>query len=471
MKNHNSTPNQNLVAERQASFSRRRFLRGLGVCMALPAFESFSPLRLLGTPATAAAGGAAATTAPIRMAFLQVPNGIIPGSWWPAGEGGKDFALSPTLQPLEKIRHEMQVICGLDDLSANAGPDGGGDHARAGGTFLTGVRIKKTSGADIYAGTSIDQVVAEKIGHLTRFRSLELSCEPNNRKSGDCDSGYSCAYEYNMAWRSPTQPLAPEANPRLVFERLFGTGSPNQRVQNLKRRQMEERSILDFVMEDTSAINAKMSGRDRQKFDQYLTSVREIEQRIERAEHLPVPDLQMDTPAGIPANTGEHIQLMFDMLHLAFQTDSTRIASLLISKEGSDRLFPEIGVMGGHHILSHHRGNPEIIAQLAKIDLWYIQQLGKFLDKMEATKDVDGSSLLHNSMILYGSGNADGNRHTHHDLPIMVAGSGGGRFKTGRYVKVDAKPLTNLFLNMADNMGAKGIERLGDSTGRLQMIG
>ncbi len=471
MKNSNSTPNPNLAAERQASLGRRRFLRGLGACLALPAFESFSPLRLLGAPAAAAADGANAAAAPVRMAFLQVPNGIIPGSWWPAGDGGTGFELSPTLQPMAKIKHELQVISGLDDLSANAGPDGGGDHARAGATFLTGVRIRKTQGADIYAGVSIDQLVAEKIGHLTRFRSLELSCEANSRKSGDCDSGYSCAYEYNMAWRSPTQPVAPEANPRQVFERLFGAGSPDQRADNLKRRQTEERSILDFVMEDARAINARMNGRDRQKLDQYLTSVREIEQRIEHAERMPVPSLEMDTPPGIPSNTADHIQLMFDMLLLAFQTDSTRIATLLISKEGSDRVFPDIGVMGGHHTISHHQNNPDTIAQIAKIDLWYTQQLGKFLDKMEATKDVDGKSLLHNSMILYGSGNADGNRHTHYDLPIMVAGSGGGRFKTNRFVKAKAKPLTNLFLSMADNMGASGIERIGDSTGRLSELG
>lgn len=231
------------------------------------------------------------------------------------------------------------------------------------------------------------------------------------------------------------------------MERLFGSGSPDQRIRNLKRRQMEERSILDFVMEDASDIHAQMTGRDRQKLVQYLTSVREIEQHLGRADRMPVPDLQLDTPAGIPANTGEHIQLMFDMLLLAFQTDSTRIATMQIAKEGSDRIFPET------------------IAPIAKIDLWYTQLPAKFSEKMEATKDVDGKSLLHNSMILYGSGNAAGNHHTHHDIPIMVAGSGGGRFKTGRYVKLDAKPLTNLFRTMADHMGAPGVERLGDSTG------
>jgi hypothetical protein len=455
----NSPFHPDLAAERRASLSRRRFLRGLGACLALPAFESLRPVGLLAAPA-------AAQAAPVRMAFLQVPNGIIPGSWWPQGGGGADFALPPTLQPMEKVRHEIQLISGLDDLSANAGADGGGDHARAGATFLTGVRIKKTSGADIYCGVSIDQVVARKIGHLTRFPSLELTCD-SVRKAGDCDSGYSCAYEYNMAWRSATQPVTPEPNPRLVFERLFGAGPPSERVANLQRRQIEQHSILDFVMRDTSAVESKLDGRDRQKLDQYLTSVREIEQRIERAEKMPVANPAVDSPAGIPPNFGDHIQLMFDMLLLAFQTDSTRVATLLMAGEGSNRTFTEAGISEGHHNLSHHRNDPAIIAKVAKIDLWYTQQLGKFLDKMEAAKDVDGQSLLHNSMILYGSGNADGNRHTHYNLPIMVAGSGRGGFKTGRYVKVDGVPLTNLFLTMSDIMGAQGIERHGDSTGRF----
>ncbi len=452
-------------AESRLSLSRRRFLRGLGVCLALPAFESFRPLQLLGAPA----GGAPAKAAPVRMAFLQVPNGIIPGSWWPEGDGGSNFALPSTLQPFEKVRHEMQVISGLDDLSANAGLDGGGDHARAAATFLTGVRIKKTSGADIYGGVSIDQVVAQKIGHLTRFPSLELTCD-SVRKAGDCDSGYSCAYEYNLAWRSPTQPVTPEPNPRLVFERLFGAGAPAERVMNLKQRQAEQQSILDFVMQDTKALGSRMNGRDRQKLDQYLTSVREIEKRIENAERMPIANPEMDTPAGIPGTFSEHLQLMFDMLLLAFQTDSTRIATLLMAGEGSNKTFTDIGVTEGHHNLSHHRNNPETIAKVAKIDLWYTQQLAKFLEKMEATEDVDGHSLLHNSMILYGSGNADGNRHTHFNLPIMVAGSGRGGLKTGRYVKVDAEPLTNLFLTMSDVMGAQGVERIGDSTGRLKAV-
>lgn len=459
--------NRDVVAERHHSLSRRRFLRGLGVCMALPAFESVRPLQLLGAPAGAGVGGLDPRTAPVRMAFMQVPNGIIPGNFWPDATSN-DLKLSPTLLPMEKVRHELQVIKGLDDLSANAGPDGGGDHARAGGTFLTGVRIKKTAGSDIHGGISIDQAVAQRIGHLTRFPSLELTCD-SVRKAGDCDSGYSCAYGYNMAWRSPTQPVSPEPNPRLAFERLFGSGNRDERTQNLKRRQMEQHSILDSVMQDAKAMENKMNGRDKQKLDQYLTSVREIELRIENAEKMPVKNPDMDTPKGIPANFGDHIQLMFDMLVLAFQTDSTRVATMLLAGEGSNRTFTEVGITEGHHNLSHHRNDPATIAKVATIDLFYMNQLARFLEKMENTKDVDGSSLLHNSMIMYGSGNADGNRHTHFDLPIVLAGSGRGAFKGGRFVKVDALPLTNLFLTMADIMGAKGIERHGDSTGRLNI--
>jgi hypothetical protein len=462
--NKNPLLNRNLAAERQASLSRRHFLRGLGACMALPAFESLHPFS-----AAAAPGAAVGKVAPTRMAFLYVPNGTIPSAWWPEGDGGGNFELSRTLQPLGKVRHELQVLSGLDDISADAGPDGGGDHARAGGTFLTGVRIKKTAGSDIYAGTSIDQVVASQIGHLTRFSSLELTCDAV-RKAGNCDSGYSCAYEYNLAWRSATQPLTPDPNPRLVFERLFGAGSQSERVGNLKRRQQEQRSILDFIMEDADTVQRKLNGRDRQKMDQYLTSVREIEQRIENAERMPVINPAVDAPAGVPADYEEHIALMFDMLLLAFQTDSTRIATMLLAGEGSNRTFTEVGLTEGHHNLTHHRNNPEMIDKVKEIDLWYVQRLARFLENMEATKDVDGQSLLHNSMIVYGSGNADGNRHTHENLPIVLAGSAGGAFKPGRYVKAKSVPLTNLFLSMADQMGAKGIETHGDSTGRLSEI-
>ncbi len=446
-----------LAAERHASFSRRHFFRSVGACIALPAFASLYP--------RGANASAANKIAPTRMAFVYVPNGAIPAAFWPAATGA-DFALSPTLAPLANVHKHLQVIGGLQDLSANAGPDGAGDHARASGTFLTGVRIKKTAGADIRAGVSIDQVVANQIGHLTRFSSLELTCDAV-RKAGDCDSGYACAYEYNLAWRSHNQPLSPEHNPRFVFERLFGSGSPRERVANLKRRQAEQNSILDYVLDDARAVNAKLDGRDRQKLDQYLTSVREIEQRIENSSRLPVKNPASDAPTGIPDSYEEHVALMFDMLALAFETDSTRVATLLISREGSNRSFADIGIASGHHDLTHHKNSPEIIEKVKLIDRWYVQRFSRFLEKLQNTEDVDGQSLLHHSMILYGSGNADGNRHTHEDLPIVLAGSGSGAFRPGRYVKTPGVPISNLFLSMADAMDAKHVDSHGDSTGRL----
>lgn len=440
-------------------FSRRTFFRGAGACIALPAFESLFAL-------PAHAGNA--KTAPTRMAFVYVPNGTIPGSWWPtaAGAWGTESALSPTLAPLAKVQDQIQVISGLTDISAEAGADGAGDHARAGGTFLTAVRVKKTAGSDIKAGVSIDQVVAGQIGHLTRFSSLELTCDAV-RKAGDCDSGYACAYVYNLSWRSPNQPLSPEHNPRFVFERLFGAGTQRERIANLKRRQQEQHSILDYVREDASRLDRNLDGRDRAKLDQYLTSVREIEQRIQISERLPIKNPAVDSPVGVPDSYAEHIDLMFDMLLLAFQTDSTRVATLLLAREGSNRSFNEIGIAEGHHNLTHHKNDPEIIAKVQQIDHWYMQRFAHFLEKMQSTKDVDGQSLLAHSMIMYGSGNADGNHHTHENLPIVVAGSGGGTLKPRGYVQAKAQPLSNLFLTMADGMGGQELVAHGDSSGRF----
>ena len=436
------------------SVSRRQVLRGLGACISLPTLISAGP-----------AFAKAERRVPTRMAFVYVPNGAIPGSWWPAGNGGAAFELSPTLAPLAKVRGQVQVISGLADVSADPGADGAGDHARAGGTFLTGVRIKKTAGSDIKAGVSIDQVVAKQIGHLTRFASLELTCDVV-RKSGECDSGYACAYEYNLSWTSPNQPLAPENNPQFAFERLFGEGARHERVANLKRRESEQHSILDYVLEDAKSLDANLDGRDRQKLDQYLTSVREIEQRIAVSRTMPVANPDVDAPAGVPANYSDHVALMYDMLLLAFQTDSTRIGTLLVAREGSNRPFNDIGISSGHHDLTHHKNSPEIIEKVKLIDRWYVEHLAAFLEKMQKTEEADGQSLLHHSMILYGSGNADGNRHTHVNLPVVLAGAGGGAFRTGRYIKAKSQPIPNLFLSMADAMGTN-IPSHGDSTGRF----
>ncbi len=444
-----------LAAERHSSLSRRQFFRAAaGACIALPAFASIAR--------------AAQRSAPKRMAFLYVPNGAIPSAWWPETTVDGAFNLSPTLLPLANVRRSVQVIAGLEDVCADPGPDGAGDHARASGTFLTGVRIKKTAGSDIHAGISIDQAVANEIGHLTRFSSLELTCE-NIRKAGDCDSGYACAYAYNLSWRSSNQPLSPEPNPRFVFERLFGAGAPRERVANLRRRQQEQHSILDYVLEDARALDRRLDGRDRQKLDQYLTSIRDIERRIENSERLPVRNPEIDAPAGVPESYGEHIALMCDMLLLAFQTDATRIATVTFAPEGSNRSFSDIGIAEGHHNLTHHKNDAEIIGKVKEIDRWYVQRLAAFLEKMHATEDVDGQSLLHNSMVMYGSGNADGNRHTHVNLPIVLAGAGGGAFEPGRFVNAGGKPISNLYLSMAAAMGARGVAQHGDSTGPLSI--
>ena len=448
-------------------FSRRNFLRGVGVCMALPALESLQSASAVGA-STAGQMATTATGAPLRTAFVYFPNGAIPGAWWPTGAGA-DFVLGKTLSPLESVRDSIQIVRGLDHHNADGNLDGGGDHARANSVFLTGVRLKK-SAYDIHAGVSFDQVLAKHYGEQTRFASLELSCD-GAHKSGACDSGYSCAYQYNLSWSTDKTPMTPESNPRLVFERMFGAGKHGERIANLRRRQAEQRSILDFVMDDAKGMQRRLGTADTRKLDQYFTGVRDIETRIANSEKLGNPvDPNVATPDGIPTDYGQHVQLMYDMMALAFQTDSTRISTLLLAHDGSNRSFADIGISEGHHDLSHHRNRPETVAKVAAIDFWYAQQFSKFLAKLDSIKDIDGTSVLHNSMIVYGGGNADGNRHTHTDLPIVLAGAGGGTMQTGRYLDIKHKPATNLFLTMADRLGVKKLDRFGDSTGTLSQI-
>ena len=464
-------PSRNATRQRQFTPTRRNFLRGVGACIAVPMFESALPSML--RAATTAGDAKAATTAtgaPLRMAFAYIPNGVHQDNWWPTGEGSA-FELGKTMQPLAALKSSLQVVGGLDHKEAAPGNDGAGDHARANATFLTGARARKTDSANIEVGTSIDQLVAQRTVHLTRLSSLELSCD-FVRKSGRCDSGYSCAYLYNLSWASGETPAAPEPNPRLVFERLFGQGDPADRRANFLERQQTQKSLLDFVRDDTKLLKRQLGYNDHQKLEEYLTGVREIEQRIQRAEGFgQLPDPHAETPpAGIPSDYGAHMDIMYDLLTMAFQTDSTRIATLLLAGDGTNRAFPEIGIPEGHHYCSHHRQNPELMAKVASIDLFYMQHFARFLKKLDETKDVDGHSILHNSMIVYGGGNADGNRHTHDNLPVILAGSGGGSLTPGRYAPMGGKPMSNLFLSMADRMGATDVARIGDSTGRLQGV-
>jgi hypothetical protein len=453
-----------------AGMSRRHFLRGLGVALAIPAMESLWPRGAWAAPvAEAGRLGVTATGAPLRMAFVYFPNGALQSTWWPKEEGATTYEFNRTMRPLERLKPHVQVLGGLDYEGGNPGGDGAGDHARASGGFLAGVRVRKTAGADITSGVTIDQVVARQVGPATRFPSLQLSCD-YQRRTGSCDSGYSCAYQYNLSWSSPTTPIPSENNPRLAFERLFGSGVHGERSANLRLRQEEQGSLLDFVLEDARAMQERLGARDRQRLDEFLTSLREIERRIQSAGRFgDTPDPKVETPRGIPSSFSEHIQLMFSVLLLAFQTDSTRIATFLFVNEGSNDPIPELGFPEGHHICTHHMRKPELMEKTAKVDEFYMRQFTSFLEKLEQAKDVDGQSILHNSMIMYGCGIADGNRHTHTNLPIILAGAGGGTLRPGRFVKHPSQPITNLYLSLADRMGVRALERFGDSTGRVDV--
>ncbi len=453
------------MSEPGVNSSRRHFLRGMGAAIALPGFASLGLAKAAeGAPALAAT----ASGAPLRTAFIYFPNGAIPKVWWPEGADSQ-FTFKRTLQPLEPVKNMVQVLGGLNHKTADPGPDGAGDHARGNGTFLTGVRLNK-SATNIRAGVSIDQIIARHVGHLTRFPSFELVTD-SGRKSGACDSGYSCAYQYNLSWSSSTTPIPSESNPRLAFERLFGEGAPGQRKANMDRRRQEQKSILDFALDDAKAMKRRLSSEDGKKLDQYLGGVRELEARIEKAERMRAPDdPAVATPNGVPGDYAEYIQLMFDLMILAFQTDSTRVASMMLAHDGSNRSFDHIGISEGHHDLTHHQNRQDWIDKVADIDQWYARQFGKFLEKLNATKDADGKSILHNSMIVYGSGNADANRHTHDNLPVVLAGAGGGTLRTGRYIRHGSKPMTNLYLSMLDRMGIRGEDRFGDSDGRLTNV-
>jgi len=435
--------------------------------LALPSLETFLP-----TSARAKDAVGLATTEtgmPLRTAFLYKPNGVNLAKWNLRGTG-KDFQFNETHRPYEHLRDDLHIISKLEHRNGSSEIDGAGDHARANATFLTGVRPRKTAGADIKLGISVDQVLANQVGDLTRFPSLELSCD-GVRKSGVCDSGYSCAYQFNLSWRSATTPMTPEVNPRHVFERLFGSGSKKEREESFERRNREQRSILDFVMEDARGLNRQLGRNDQLKLDEYMTGVREIERRIEKAEEFGLPDVpDRDVPEEIPGEYREHIRLMMDMLVMAFETDSTRVASFLLAHDGSNRSFREIGVSDGHHRVSHHQDQEDNLEKLAKIDYFYSEQFAYFLERLRERKDADGNSILHNSQVVWGSGLSDPDSHRHDDLPVIVAGRGGGTIRTGVHTDLGGDtPMTNLFLDMLERAGVSE-ERFGDSTGRLNVL-
>jgi hypothetical protein len=405
------------------------------------------------------------------MVFLFVPNGAHMPDWTPTEEGTLEN-LPPTLEPLARHKAYLNVLSGLTIDAGRPHGDGPGDHARCVASFLTCAHPKKTDGKDIRAGMSVDQAAAAQIGHRTRLASLELGCEPS-AQAGRCDSGYSCIYTSNMSWRTPTSPMTKEVNPRPVFDRLFGDRSTGADREALTRRNRDRRSILDYVAADAEALKRKLGEADQQKLDEYLYAVRSIERRIDESEKLAgretdVPD--HPRPAGVPKDFDEHVRLMMDMMVLALSTDSTRIATFMFTNAGSNRSYPGIGVSEGHHTLSHHGNDPEKQAKIAKINRHHASLLAYFLEQLRGVEQQQGT-LLDHSMILYGSGLGDGNRHNHDNLPILLAGSGGGTLRPGRHVRFPQEtPLANLYLAMLRRMGAKA-EKFADSSGELEGLG
>ena len=435
----------------------------MGAVVALPFLDAMTPA----FGATSRIGSAQLKQAPFRMAFTYVPNGITMDAWTPAAFGS-NFAMSRVLAPLAPFQEKLLVLSGLCHHNGMPLGDGAGDHARAAATFLTGVHPRKTAGADIAGGVSVDQIAAQKVGGQTRFASLELGCE-DGHLVGNCDSGYSCAYSNSISWRTPSQPNPAEINPRSVFERLFGDGGSDPTA--MARRQAYNKSILDFVMDDAKSLKISLGPTDNRKMDEYLDGIREIERRIEQIEKEGrVITPSMEHPDGIPVEFADHARLMFDLMAVAFQTDSTRVATFMLGREGSTRTYREIGVPDAHHPITHHRNDPELIEKVTKINCFHMQQYAYFLQKLQSIQEGD-KTLLDNVMLVYGSGLSDGNRHDHNNLPVLVAGGGTGTLKPGRHIQFKKEtPMTNLFVAMLDRAGVKQ-EKLGDANGELDQLG
>lgn len=438
---------------------RRTFIKGIGIVIGLPMLDAM-------TPAFTRPG--LAGESPVRLAFVYVPNGIVMNDWTPA-TAGKAYEFTRILKPLEPFREDILVLSGLDEHNGNALGDGPGDHARAGAAFLTGVHCRKTEGADIRNAISADQIAAHELSSKTRFPSIELGCE-DSRTVGNCDSGYSCAYTNSISWRGPSTPMPPELNPRMVFERLFGTADYAASPETRARRHEYRKSILDLARDDSARLTKTLGAADRQKMDEYLSSVREIETRVERAEKETRREAPaMEKPAGIPITLPDYLRLMYDLQVVAFQADLTRITTLMVGREGSMRVYPEIGIPDPHHPLTHHRENPDWIEKVTQINCLHVELFAYLLGRLKSIREGE-SSLLDRSMVVYGSGISDGNRHIHEDLPVVLAGRGNGSLKPGRHIRYESgTPITNLYLSLLDRMGVRP-ERIGDSTGRLDRL-
>jgi hypothetical protein len=439
---------------------RRTILRGLGAAIALPFLDRM-------TPAFSVIAGAAAPRIR-RLGVVYVPNGMNMSQWLPGAEG--ELKLTRILQPLAAHHDAMLLLSGLDNAEADGHPgDGGGDHSRAQAAFLTGVHAKKTEGADILNGVSMDQIVAREFAKETQLASLEIGLEMNEI-AGAGEDGYSAAYSGALAWRTPNEPLPVEADPRAVFERLFGASDSTDRAA-IMLRMRRNRSILDSVTAELCALTRGLGPRDRSKLSEYLESIRDLERRIQRAEEQSSRELPtVARPSGVPDSYEEHARMMFDLMAIAFQTDLTRVVTFLVGREKSGRAYPEAGVPESHHSVSHHQNRPEIMEQVAKINEYHVRLFGHLLDRMSEMKDADGNTVFDNTVILYGAGMADSDGHVHHNIPMLVAGGAAAGIRGGRHVRLPkGTPLTNLHLTLLDRLGVR-VDQLGDSTGELQML-
>lgn len=449
---------------------RRTFLKGLGTAIALPYLEAMTP-PLSAAPTETTKVSTAANGLPIRTAFVYVPNGAHMPDWTPNEVGKLGTKLPWILEPLAPFKDDLNILSGLALDKARSNGDGPGDHARAMAAFLTGRQPRKTAGADIRAGQSADQWIASQIGDNTLFPSLELGIE-RGQQAGSCDSGYSCAYSSNLSWRSESTPNAKEVDPALVFDRLFGGQNAKEVAEARARRDMFNKSILDFVREDANQLRKRLGATDQRKMEEYLTSVREIEHRIQRLKQQQASKKSftpnLPKPTGIPRDLAEHIQLMCDLMVLAFQGDLTRVVTFPFGNDGSNRPYPFIGVSEGHHDCSHHGRDPKKQEKIRIINRFHITMLTYLLNKLKNTKE-NGQSLLDQTVIVYGSGIGDGDRHNHDDLPILTIGKAGGTLETGRHLKYAFNtPLMNLYLAIFQRVGAP-TRSFGDSTGVLSL--
>jgi len=436
------------------SIPRRAFLRGTGAVLALPVLDAMTP------------AFATATARPIRMSFIEVPNGIMMDKWTPATEGA-GFALTPILEPLAPFHDRMLVLSGLDQGQSKGLPfEVGGDHPRACTAWLTGAHAKMTSGADLRAGISVDQIAAREFGKYTQLASLEVGLE-SAEVVGACESAYGCAYYNTVSWRNDTTPLPMENRPRAIFERLFGDVGADAKARLVLRQ--NDRSILDAVTQDVRRLRGKLGGADRGKIDQYLEAVRDVERRMQLAEAQGDHEVpQIGGPIGIPPVFSEYYKLMADLMVLAWQTDMTRVCTFQIGHEMSGRAYPEVGFGDSHHSVTHHQGDPEKIAKVIQINIFHTKMLAYYLDKLRATPDGDGS-LLDHAMILYGGALSDGNLHLFTNLPLLLVAGGVAGIKGGQHIRYPrGTPMGNLLLTMLDKANVPPVDRLGDSTGRLE---